>query len=152
MSFQAWEAPSPLGCSAHPPAFRGQLKSAPTPSSCLWDTQDPCWASEDLLIFRALAGLCHPHHQFPSRDSGILGGWSETAGPRAFGGWYLVSLDSAVSVERLPPAADCGCCHLGSGEGRASLGKWGRLKLLPGTQRPFSSNSLNAQCRVPAPL
>ncbi|XP_010855248.1 PREDICTED: fibrinogen C domain-containing protein 1 [Bison bison bison] len=41
----AWEAPSPLGCSAHPPAFRGQLKSGPTPSSYLWEAQDLCWAS-----------------------------------------------------------------------------------------------------------
>lgn len=74
-----------------------------------------------------------------SRSSGILGPpRSRLDGeldPEGFGGWYLSQPGHGYAMGGLPPAADCGCCHLGSGR-RVSLGKWGRLKHLPGIQRP----------------
>lgn len=48
--------------------------------------------------------------------------------PEGFGGWYLVSPDMAVSMGRLPPAADCGCCHLGSGEREGVTGQVGETE------------------------
>ena len=55
----------------------------------------------------------------------------EQPGPRGFGGWYPVSLDTAVSAERLPPAADCGCCHPGSGEREGVTGQVGKTEAPP---------------------
>ena len=57
--------------------------------------------------------------------------------PERFGGWYLVSLDMAVSAGRLPPAADCGCCHLGSGEREGVTGQVGETEAPPRHSETF---------------
>lgn len=70
--------------------------------------------------------------------------------PEGFGGWYLVSPDMAVSMGRPPPAADCGCCHLGSGEREGVTGQVGETEAPPRHSETFliesSQRSVHCYC------